>query len=78
MVVPSVLIADYEHVRHVTRPERMLVPEAIPQATVRRLAHRIDPLQMPHRSGGDSPPPSLRVEQYYGLAQQRGQRAAHC
>ncbi len=41
MGIPSVVIADYEHVTHVTRPDYMIVPEVIPIETAGRFANRV-------------------------------------
>ena len=37
--IRSVVIADYEHVTHVTRPDWLIVPEAIPTEVARRMAN---------------------------------------
>jgi predicted glycosyltransferase len=39
--IPSVVIADYEHVRHVTHPDWVIVPEVIPTDVARKLAKRV-------------------------------------
>jgi uncharacterized protein len=39
--IPSVLIADYEHVTHVTHPDWVIVPEVIPTEVARTLAKRV-------------------------------------
>ena len=39
--IPSVVIADYEHVRHVTHPDWVIVPEVIPTDVARKLANRV-------------------------------------
>jgi uncharacterized protein len=39
--IPSILIADYEHAQHVAQPDLLMVPEAIPDARVQRVAKRL-------------------------------------
>lgn len=39
--IPSMVIADYEHVTHLTRPDWMVFPEVIPDDITRRLAKRV-------------------------------------
>jgi hypothetical protein len=39
--IPSVVIADYEHVRHVTHPDWVIVPEVIPTEVASKLANRV-------------------------------------
>jgi uncharacterized protein len=39
--IPTVVIADYEHVTHVARPDVLIVPELMPAAAVERLAPRV-------------------------------------
>lgn len=39
--VPSVVIADYEHVTHVARPDVLIVPELMPSEVVKRLSNRV-------------------------------------
>lgn len=41
LVIPSLVIADYEHVTHVTRPDWMMVPDVIPAATARKYAGQV-------------------------------------
>ncbi len=39
--IPSVVIADYEHVRHVTHPDWVIVPEVIRTDVARKLAKKV-------------------------------------
>jgi predicted glycosyltransferase len=39
--IPSMIIADYEHVTHLTRPDWMIFPEVIPEDITRRLSRRV-------------------------------------
>ena len=39
--VPSMVIADYEHVTHVTKPDWMVLPEVIPEAITTRLSRHV-------------------------------------
>jgi uncharacterized protein len=39
--IPSVLIVDYEHARHLTRAKCVIVPETIPAEAVKNLADRV-------------------------------------
>jgi uncharacterized protein len=39
--VPSVVIADYEHVTHVARPDVLIVPQLMPSELVARLSNRV-------------------------------------
>ena len=39
--IPSVVIADYEHVKHVTQPDWVIVPEVIPTEVAGKLAKRV-------------------------------------
>ena len=39
--IPSMVIADYEHVTHLTRPDWMVFPEVIPDEITRRLSTRV-------------------------------------
>lgn len=39
--VPSMVIADYEHVTHLTKPDWMIFPEVIPEAITGRLSRRV-------------------------------------
>ena len=39
--IPSVVIADYEHVTHVTRPDYLIVPEVFPDDAARRLSKNV-------------------------------------
>jgi uncharacterized protein len=39
--IPSVVIADYEHVKHVNRADYMIVPEVIPTEVAGRFADRV-------------------------------------
>lgn len=39
--IPSVVIADYEHVTHVTRPDCLIVPEVIPHDVACKLSSRV-------------------------------------
>jgi len=39
--IPSMVIADYEHVTHVTRPDWMIFPEVVPEAVTSRLSGRV-------------------------------------
>lgn len=41
MVIPSVVIADYEHVTHVNRADCMIVPDVIPTEVAARFARRV-------------------------------------
>lgn len=41
MRIPSIVIADYEHVTHVTRPDCLIVPEVIPDDVTGRLSSRV-------------------------------------
>jgi uncharacterized protein len=41
MRVPSVVIADYEHVTHITRPECLIVPELIPRDAIGNLSRQV-------------------------------------
>ena len=41
LLVPSVVIADYEHVAHITRPDWMIVPEVIPAQVAVRFAAKV-------------------------------------
>ncbi len=38
MRIPSILIADYEHVTHLTRPDCMIIPDVIPNSVARKLS----------------------------------------
>lgn len=39
--IPSVVIADYEHVTHVTRPDWLIVPDVIPESATREISNRV-------------------------------------
>lgn len=39
--IPTVVIADYEHVTHVARPDVLIVPDVMPEAVAARLAPRV-------------------------------------
>lgn len=39
--IPSIVIADYEHARHVTKPDWMIVPEVIPTASASKSAKHV-------------------------------------
>jgi hypothetical protein len=39
--IPSVVIADYEHVRHVTHPDWVIVPEVVSTEVASKLANRV-------------------------------------
>ena len=39
--IPSVVIADYEHVTHLTRPDMVIVPEIMQPETASRLSRRV-------------------------------------
>ncbi len=39
--IPSIVIADYEHVRHVTHPDWIIVPEVIPTEAAGKFANRV-------------------------------------
>ena len=39
--VPSMVIADYEHVTHLTKPDWMIFPEVIPEAVTGRLSRHV-------------------------------------
>lgn len=39
--IPSVVIADYEHARHVIHPDWVIVPEVIPTQVATKLANRV-------------------------------------
>jgi predicted glycosyltransferase len=41
LLIPSVVIADYEHVKHVTHPDWIIVPEIIPAQTAGKFAKRL-------------------------------------
>jgi uncharacterized protein len=68
--IPSIVIADYEHVRHVTRPDCMIVPEIIPSEVAERFTRRV--LHYPGikedvYAASFTPDPSIRRE--LGLAE---------
>jgi hypothetical protein len=39
--IPSIVIADYEHARHVTKPDWMIVPEVIPTESASKSARNV-------------------------------------
>lgn len=39
--IPSIVIADYEHARHVTKPDWMIVPEVIPTESASKSARHV-------------------------------------
>jgi predicted glycosyltransferase len=39
--VPSVVIADYEHVTHVTRPDWLIVPDVIPDSATKQISDKV-------------------------------------
>jgi predicted glycosyltransferase len=39
--IPSVVIADYEHVKHLIRPDWIVVPDVIPMEAARRYSNRV-------------------------------------
>jgi uncharacterized protein len=41
MQIPSLVIADYEHVTHLTRPDCMVLPEVIPAEVANKLCGRV-------------------------------------
>ena len=41
LAIPSVVIADYEHVTHITKPDWMIVPEIIPTEVASRFAEHV-------------------------------------
>jgi enterobacterial common antigen flippase len=63
--IPSVVIADYEHVTHINRADCMIVPDVIPAAVASRFADRV--LQYPGikedvYAATFTPAPALAIE----------------